>query len=104
MLGVLPLYHSYGQTCTLNGAIAVGARVVLESRFDPKRTVEPISEHAITVLLGVPTMFSDLAHCDADERAFVSLRLCSSGGAPLAPEVLEAFEARTHRRCMRATG
>ena len=97
VLGVLPLYHSYGQTCTLNGAIAVGARVVLEPRFDASRIVEVIREHAITVLLGVPTMFSDLAHCDADERAFASLRMCSCGGAPLAPEVVEAFEARTRR-------
>jgi long-chain acyl-CoA synthetase len=97
VLGVLPLYHSYGQTCTLNGAIAVGARVVLESRFDANRVAEAIQAHAVTVLLGVPTMFSDLAYCDADERAFASLRLCSCGGAPLPREVLEAFEARTHR-------
>ena len=95
VLGVLPLYHSYGQTCTLNGAIAVGARVVLAGRFDAVRVAELISEHAVTVLLGVPTMFSDLVHCTARERAFESLRICSSGGAPLPAEVLQAFEART---------
>jgi long-chain acyl-CoA synthetase len=98
VLGVLPLYHSYGQTCTLNGAIAVGARVVLQSRFDAARAADAISADRITVLLGVPTMFSDLAHFDAPQSTFASLRICSCGGAPLPPEVLDAFEARTGRR------
>ncbi len=95
VLGVLPLYHSYGQTCTLNAAIAVGARIILAGRFDPARVADLIAEHAVSVLLGVPTMFSDLAYCEAREDAFASLRLGSSGGAPLPAEVLRAFEART---------
>jgi long-chain acyl-CoA synthetase len=95
VLGVLPLYHSYGQTCTLNASIAIGARVILAGRFDAVRVAELVREHAVTVLLGVPTMFSDLAYCEAGEGAFASLRLCSSGGAPLPAEVLRTFEART---------
>ena len=95
VLGVLPLYHSYGQTCTLNASIAIGARVILAGQFDAVRVSELIAEHAVTVLLGVPTMFSDLAYCEAPEDAFASLRLCSSGGAPLPAEVLRTFEART---------
>ena len=95
ILGALPLYHSYGQTCTLNGAIAVGARVVLADRFEAERAAALIAEHRVTALLGVPTMFSDLAHCEADGDAFASLRICSSGGAPLPDDVLERFEART---------
>jgi long-chain acyl-CoA synthetase len=95
VLGVLPLYHSYGQTCTLNGPIAVGARIVLAGRFEAARAAQLIEQHSATVLLGVPTMFSDLAHCPASERAFTSLRLCSSGGAPLPAEVRLRFEARS---------
>ncbi|MFZ1993766.1 MAG: long-chain fatty acid--CoA ligase [Solirubrobacteraceae bacterium] len=95
VIGVLPLYHSYGQTCTMNAGIAIGARVILSGRFDASPVAELIREHAVTVLLGVPTMFSDLAYCEARADAFASLRLCSSGGAPLPAEVLRAFEART---------
>jgi long-chain acyl-CoA synthetase len=94
VLGALPLYHSYGQTCTLNGPIAVGARIVLTGRFEAARAAELIEEHGVTVLLGVPTMFSDLAHCPASEQAFSSLRLCASGGAPLPADVRVRFEAR----------
>jgi long-chain acyl-CoA synthetase len=96
VLAALPLYHSYGQTCTLNGPFAVGARVVLAPRFDAARVAGLVREHAITVLLGVPTMFSDLAHVDEPPATFASLRMASSGGAPLPPQVLEAFEARAH--------
>jgi long-chain acyl-CoA synthetase len=94
VLAALPLYHSYGQTCTLNGPFVVGARVVLTARFEAVRVARLVQEHAITVLLGVPTMFSDLAHADVPPAAFASLRMASSGGAPLAPEVLERFEQR----------
>jgi long-chain acyl-CoA synthetase len=95
LLGVLPLYHSYGQTCTLNGSIAVGARLVLERRFVATVAAALIKQHAVTVLLGVPTMFSDLASCEASPDAFASLRLASSGGAPLPGKVLSKFQARS---------
>jgi long-chain acyl-CoA synthetase len=94
VLAALPLYHSYGQTCTLNGPFAVGAHVVLARRFDAARVAGLIAEQGVTVLLGVPTMFSDLAHVDVSPAAFASLRMASSGGAPLPPQVLERFEAR----------
>jgi long-chain acyl-CoA synthetase len=94
VLAVLPLYHSYGQTCTLNGPFAVGARVVLAPRFDAVRVGRLMREHGITVLLGVPTMFADLAHADLPDGAFATLRMASCGGAPLPPEVLERFERR----------
>jgi long-chain acyl-CoA synthetase len=81
ILGALPLYHSYGQTCTLNGAFAVGA-------------IEVMVRERVTVLLGVPTMFSDLAHATGSNEAFGALRVCSSGGAPLPDQVRQAFEAR----------
>jgi long-chain acyl-CoA synthetase len=95
VLGALPLYHSYGQTCTLNGAFAVGARVVLMPRFDAEGAAALVAQERVTVLLGVPTMFADLAHAAAPASAYASLRMCSSGGAPLPEEVRAAFSART---------
>jgi long-chain acyl-CoA synthetase len=95
VLAVLPLYHSYGQTCTLNGPFAVGARVVLAGRFEAGRVAELIREHGVTVLLGVPTMFSDLGHLSAPADAFATLRMASSGGSPLPADVLERFEQRS---------
>jgi long-chain acyl-CoA synthetase len=94
VLGVLPLYHSYGQTCTLNGSIAVGARVVLMKRFEAQRVAQTIDRHAVSVFLGVPTMFADVAHCPPEAGTFDSVRLCGAGGAPLHPEIRRRFEQR----------
>ena len=35
VLGALPLFHSFGQTCGLNAAVTAGANLVLLPRFDP---------------------------------------------------------------------
>jgi long-chain acyl-CoA synthetase len=104
VLGALPLYHSYGQTCTLNGPISVGARIVLTGRFEAARVAQLIEEHGVTVMLGVPTMFSDLSHCPAAEGAFASLRLCSSGGAPLPAELRLRFEERAGTQLFESYG
>ncbi|MGH2861131.1 MAG: AMP-binding protein [Solirubrobacteraceae bacterium] len=95
VLATLPLYHSYGQTCTLNGAIAVQARLVLTRRFDATRVARLIDQHSVTVFLGVPTMFSDIAHVPPDAASLRSLRLCGAGGAALPPEVRRQFEDRS---------
>jgi long-chain acyl-CoA synthetase len=95
ILGVLPLYHSYGQTCTLNATVAVGARVVLIKRYEMNAVAEAIDGYAVTVFLGVPTMFSDIAHCPDSVASLKSLRMCGAGGAPLPPEVRRSFEERS---------
>lgn len=95
VLGVLPLYHSYGQTCTLNGPIAAHARIVLVTRFEATDVARLIDERAVTVFLGVPTMFSDVAYCPPEMASLRSLRLCAAGGAALPPEVRRKFEERS---------
>jgi long-chain acyl-CoA synthetase len=93
ILGALPLFHSFGQTCTLNTAVAAAACLVLIPRFDPGRALELIEQHRVTVFAGVPTMYSAMLHHPGHERFDVSgLRLCSSGGAAMPGEVLRGFE------------
>ena len=94
-LGVLPLYHSFGQTCTLNAAIAVGARLALLTRFDEHAALALLERHGVTVLMGVPTMFSALASVAADPSRLRALRICVSGGAPLPREQMEEFQRAT---------
>jgi long-chain acyl-CoA synthetase len=93
-LGVLPLFHSFGQTCALNATIAVGATLTLLSRFDPGKTLSQIARDRVTVFAGVPTMFGALLnHRERAAYDLSSLHLCVSGGAALPVEVLHAFEA-----------
>jgi long-chain acyl-CoA synthetase len=93
IMGCLPLFHSFGQTCGLNSAVSSGACLTLIPRFDPGRTLEVIQRDKVTIFEGVPTMYLALLHyplrADYDTS---SLRLCVSGGSALPVEVLRGFE------------
>ena len=93
VLGALPLFHSFGQTCGLNAAIKVGAVLDLIPRFDPGKALEVIQRDKVTVFQGVPTMYHALLnHPERDQFDTSCLRLCMSGGAALPVEVLKGFE------------
>ena len=62
IFGGLPLFHSFGQTCTLNAAIATGASLTVLPRFDGAKTLGILSDQRVTIFAGVPTMFSALLH------------------------------------------
>jgi len=94
ILGALPLFHAFGQTCGLNASISSGACLALVPRFDAGKVLETIERERVTVFEAVPTMYVALLHHPGRERFDVStLRLCVSGGAALPVEVLRGFEA-----------
>jgi long-chain acyl-CoA synthetase len=95
LLGTLPLFHSFGQTCTLNASLAVGARLALLTRFDAPAAVELIDRERVTIMMGVPTMLAGIAAAAADHGPFPGLRIAASGGAPLPREQAENFERVT---------
>jgi len=93
LLGALPLFHSFGQTCSMNSAIASGATLSLIPRFDAGRALDTIERDRATVFQGVPTMYSAMLHHPRRSAFDVStLRVCVSGGASLPAEVLRGFE------------
>ena len=93
IFGGLPLFHSFGQTCTLNAAISAGASLSLLPRFDPKQALALLADHHATVFAGVPTMYSALlAVPDRADADLGALRVCISGGAAMPVEVLHQFE------------
>jgi long-chain acyl-CoA synthetase len=93
IFGGLPLFHSFGQTCGLNTAMAVGACLTLLPRFDPAGALEIIERDGVTIFEGVPTMYVALLQSsDKDRYDTSTLRLCVSGGAALPVEVLRGFE------------
>ncbi|MFF3062761.1 long-chain fatty acid--CoA ligase [Streptomyces sp. NPDC057909] len=95
LFGGLPLFHAFGQTCGLNTAVAAGATLALLPRFDPAAALETIRRDAVTVFLGVPTMYTALVHAELpDGFDAARLRLAISGGASLPVEVLHRFEKR----------
>ncbi len=93
VMGCLPLFHSFGQTCGLNAAVSSGACLTLLPRFDPARALEVVQRDKVTVFEGVPTMYVALLnHPRRDDCDVSSLRVCVSGGAALPVEVLRGFE------------
>lgn len=93
VLGALPLFHTFGQTCAMNTAVLTGACLALVPRFDPELVLRIIERDRVTVFEGVPTMYSALLqHARTGRFDAGSLRVCVSGGAGLPVEVLHAFE------------
>jgi len=89
----LPLFHSFGQTCTMNAAVRSGAAITLLPRFDPAKALEILERDRCTVFEGVPTMYGALLyHPDRDSVDVSSLRVCASGGASMPVEVMRGFE------------
>ena len=93
VFGGLPLFHSFGQTVTLNASMAAGATLLLLPRFDAATAASLMAAHAATVFAGVPTMYAALLGLDGAPE-LSALRTCVSGGAALPVEVLHRFEAR----------
>jgi long-chain acyl-CoA synthetase len=95
LLGALPLFHSFGQTCTMNSAVSVGATVTMLPRFDPDKALEIIQRDRVTIFQGVPTMYNAMLHSESCDSADCStLRLCMSGGAAMPAELMREFEEK----------
>lgn len=94
-LGVLPLFHSFGQTCIQNATLAAGGTVVLMPRFDADGAMQIMQKHRVNLFAGVPTMFFALLHHpDAGKYDLSSLRNCISGGSAMPVEVMKAFDEK----------
>ena len=95
ILGALPLFHSFGQTCTMNCAVAAGAMVTMLPRFDPEKALEIIERDGVTIFQGVPTMYTAMLHANRADSADVSvLTRCMSGGAAIPVELIRGFEEK----------
>jgi long-chain acyl-CoA synthetase len=93
VFGGLPLFHSFGQTVSMNASLMVGACLTLVPKFDPGEALETIQRDRVTHFYGVPTMYGALLHHPERERYDTSsLRTCITGGASMPVEVLRGFE------------
>ena len=92
-LGALPLFHSFGQTCSMNATLAAGGTLSLIPRFDPGKALEIIERDKVNLFQGVPTMYSALLHQEGRDKFDTStLELCVSGGSAMPVELMRGFE------------
>ena len=93
ILGSLPLFHSFGQTVSMNASLMAGATLTLLPKFDPGEALEIMQRDAVTHFYGVPTMYGALLHHPGREDYDTSaLRTCITGGASMPVEVLRGVE------------
>ncbi len=105
ILGVLPFFHVFANTCVLNRTVANGGEVVMLPRFDARDALAAINRTRVTAMPGVPTMYQALLdHPAIAKTDFTSLRVCISGGAPLSGELKARFEERTGARLVEGYG
>jgi len=105
ILGVLPLFHVFANTCVLNRTVLSGGCIVMLPRFNAGQALAAITRTKATSLPGVPTMYQALLdHPKIAKTDFSGLRVCISGGAPLPPEVRSRFERVTKARLVEGYG
>ena len=93
VLGALPLFHSFGQTCCMNACAVAGATLTFIPRFDPAKALEIVERDSVTLFAGVPTMYNAMLNCrDRDSRDTSSLKICVSGGSAMPGELLRGFD------------
>ena len=93
LFGGLPLFHSFGQTCGLNAAMAGGACLALLPKFDGEQALRIVEQDRVTIFLGVPTMYMALLGVPDPQRFdTTSVRVGASGGASLPVQVLRSVE------------
>ncbi|KAG1361426.1 putative 4-coumarate--CoA ligase-like 5 [Cocos nucifera] len=91
--GVLPLFHVYGFSVLVCGAVAAGATVVVLRRFAVEELLKAVEKYRVTRLPAVPPMVVQLARSSGVARGYDlgSLKEVISSGAPLAREHMERF-------------
>lgn len=81
----LPLFHQHGLSA-LHIALAFSSRLVVRSRFDPADLARTVAAHGASVLFAVPAIHDRLLASDeVAPSQLASLRLATSGSAPLPP-------------------
>lgn len=94
-LMISPMFHVASLDMGVLPTILKGGTVVLESKFDPRRTLELIERHRATTISGVPTTYQLLCeHQDWPTADISSLNKLTCGGSAVPMRVLEAYEAR----------
>jgi long-chain acyl-CoA synthetase len=95
VLGVAPLFHITGLIAHITLSLLLGAPLVLAYRFEPSVMMETIRDERPTFTIGSITVFIALMNApNADRDALASLSKTWSGGAPIPPSTVKAFQAQ----------
>jgi acyl-CoA synthetase (AMP-forming)/AMP-acid ligase II len=102
-LWTLPLFHIYGMTVLMSGAVSLGGTGIVMLRFDVEQMLHLIEKHRITDIYLAPPAILAMTNVPNPSRFDTSsLQLIGSGAAPLPLEVGE--RARSIYKCVVTQG
>ena len=88
LLSIMPLFH-IGGSAAWGWLLPSAGHSILLPAFEPGAVLRAITEHSITVLPGVPTMYAMLLdHPDFEPELLSSLQMAFYGAAPMPRELL----------------
>ncbi|MET9313879.1 AMP-binding protein [Kribbella sp. NPDC003505] len=92
VLGVLPMFHAFGLNAVLGWAVATGAALVVEQRFDPEQTLDLIRRYGVTRLpLAPPALHALLTRTDLRD-ALTTVKVVLTGASSLDRALADRFE------------
>jgi len=104
-LGILPYFHIYGLTVSLNLCTALGATQIPFPRYVPGDVLKTIQKERPTVFPGAPSVYiSLLQQKNVSSFDLKSIRYCVSGSAPMPVDWFEQFQRATGARICEGYG
>lgn len=95
LVHTLPLFHIHGLFVAALGALWASAELLMLTRFDAQEALEAVEKYKGTVLMGVPTHHHRYLQIPHDQCPNLnSLRLVTSGSAPLTKEQFTEFKSK----------
>jgi long-chain acyl-CoA synthetase len=92
VLGVLPMFHAFGLNAVLGWAVASGASVVVEQRFDPDETLQLVQRYGVTRLPLAPPALHALLNRPNLREALKTVKVVLTGASALDRALADRFE------------
>lgn len=104
-LGVLPFFHIYGLTGLVHQMLHRGIELVVMPAFDMETFLRAVQEHRITFIYVAPPVIVRLARDKmVDQYDLSSVKMITSGAAPLTKELVDAVHKRLGIKINQAYG
>jgi long-chain acyl-CoA synthetase len=105
ILAVLPFFHGFGMSVTMNAPILAGGEIIILPRFNARQVAQTIHKYRPDFFIGVPTMFVALSNLpDIGKYNLRSVKGIFVGAAPLTRAIKEDFESKTGGRMIEGYG
>ena len=91
---IMPMFHTSGCGMVSLGCLQAACKMLLFKFFDPAAVIRLIEQEKVSTILGVPTMMVGLLEALKEQpRDVSSIKMMSSGGSMVAPELVRNIRA-----------